>query len=142
MEVALVKVTIFAFLLSFLFSLAQGYSLTLIHTNDNHARFDETDTYGYFCLPKDGQAGKCFGGMARKATMIKQIRSKEQNVLLLSAGDVFTGTIWYRVFRGNATWKFMNKLGYDAMVSWKPRGGRASDYLMVSGSSLFFSVKE
>lgn len=117
MEVAPVKVMIRAFLFLFLFSLVQGFSLTLLHTNDNHVRFEETDTYGYLCLPKDAQAGKCFGGMARKATMIKRIRSQEQNVLLVSAGDVFTGTVWYQVYRGNATRTFMNELGYDAMVS-------------------------
>lgn len=98
-------------------SLAQGFSLTLLHTNDNHARFEETDTYGFLCYPKDAQASKCFGGMARKATMIKKIRSQTKNVLLVSGGDVFTGTVWYQVYRGNATRTFMNELGYDIMVS-------------------------
>ena len=59
----------------------------------------------------------CYGGMARKATMIKKIRSETKNVLLISGGDVLTGTIWYRVYRGNATRFFMNELGYDIMVS-------------------------
>ena len=48
--------------------------------------------------------------------MINQIRSQAKNVLLVSAGDVFTGTLWYQVYRGNATRKFMNELRYDAMV--------------------------
>ena len=48
--------------------------------------------------------------------MLKQIRSQEKNTLLVSGGDVFTGTLWYRVYRGNATFKFMNELGYDALV--------------------------
>lgn len=117
MEVTTVKTVTLAFLCLFLFSLVQGFALTLLHTNDNHARFEETDPYGFFCYPKDAQAGKCFGGMARRATMIKRIRSQEQNVLLVSAGDVFTGTLWYQVYRGNATRTLMNELGYDAMVS-------------------------
>lgn len=48
--------------------------------------------------------------------MIKKIRAEEKNVLLLSGGDVFTGTLWYLAYRGNASRKFMNELGYDAMV--------------------------
>ncbi|XP_067049107.1 5'-nucleotidase-like isoform X2 [Acropora muricata] len=54
--------------------------------------------------------------MARRATEIKRIRSADKNVLLLSGGDVFTGTLWYKVYRGNASRKFMNELGYDAMT--------------------------
>lgn len=114
---ALFKSITLVFLTLSLSSLAQGFSLTLLHTNDNHARFEETDTYGFLCYPKDAQAGKCFGGMARKATMIKKIRSQSKNVLLVSGGDVFTGTVWYQVYRGNATRTFMNELGYDIMVS-------------------------
>lgn len=48
--------------------------------------------------------------------MLKEIRSQEKNTLLVAGGDVFTGTLWYRVYRGNATSKFMNELGYDALV--------------------------
>ena len=98
-------------------SLAQGFSLTILHTNDNHARFEETNVRGFLCNPSDAQAGECYGGMARKATVIKKIRSETKNVLLISGGDVLTGTIWYRVYRGNATRYFMNELGYDIMVS-------------------------
>lgn len=98
-------------------SLAQGFSLTILHTNDNHARFEQTNVRGFLCNPSDAQAGECYGGMARKATMIKKIRSETKNVLLISGGDVLTGTIWYRVYRGNATRFFMNELGYDIMVS-------------------------
>lgn len=116
MKVTPVKALIFGMLFSFAFSVAQGFSLTLLHTNDNHARFEETDSYGFLCYPREAQAGKCFGGMARRATMINQIRSQAKNVLLVSAGDVFTGTLWYQVYRGNATRKFMNELRYDAMV--------------------------
>ena len=111
------KAIILALLFSFALYEVQGFTLTLLHTNDNHGRFEETDSYGFLCYPRDAQAGKCFGGVARRATMLKQIRSQEKNTLLVSGGDVFTGTLWYRVYRGNATSKFMNELGYDALVS-------------------------
>ena len=103
-------------LISFFFSYVGCFSLTLLHTNDNHGRFEQTDTYGYMCLPKDAKASRCFGGVARRATMLKRIRNEESNVLLVSGGDVFTGTLWYEVYRGNATRKFMNEFAYDALV--------------------------
>lgn len=105
-----------SFLILLLVSSVEGFSLTVLHTNDNHGRFEETNTHGFLCSSKDAKAKKCFGGMARRATEIKRIRSEEKNVLLLSGGDVFTGTLWYNVYRGNATRKFMNELGYDAMT--------------------------
>ena len=106
-----------SFFILLLISSVEAFSLTVLHTNDNHGRFEETDPHGFLCYPKYAKANNCFGGMARKATEIKRIRSEEKNVLLLSGGDVFTGTMWYKVYRGNATRKFMNDLGYDAMVS-------------------------
>lgn len=116
MGVRTAKAIISALLFSFVFSEVQSFSLTLLHTNDNHGRFEETDTYGFLCYPRDAKAGKCFGGMARRSTMLKRIRAQEKNVLLVSGGDVFTGTLWYQVYRGNATSRFMNELGYDAVV--------------------------
>ena len=93
---------------------AAPFTLTILHTNDMHARFVETDENGGFlCLPGE----KCFGGIARRASAIARVRSEDANVVLLDGGDVFTGTPWYSVFRGNATSTFMNELRYDAMVS-------------------------
>lgn len=117
------KAIISALLFSFVLYEVQGFSLTLLHTNDNHGRFEETDSYGFLCYPRNAQAGKCFGGVARRATMLKEIRSQEKNTLLVAGGDVFTGTLWYRVYRGNATSKFMNELGYDALVCDIPNQG-------------------
>lgn len=109
-----------AFLVFLRFQLTPGakaFTLTLLHTNDLHARFFETDENGFLCLPKRAEEGECYGGVARRATMIKRTRAEEDNVLLLDAGDVFTGTLWYSVYRGNATSTFLNELEYDAMVS-------------------------
>lgn len=117
------KAIISALLFSFVLYEAQSFSLTLLHTNDNHGRFEETDSYGFLCYPRNAQAGKCFGGVARRATVLKEIRSQEKNTLLVAGGDVFTGTLWYRVYRGNATSKFMNELGYDALVCDIPSQG-------------------
>ncbi|EDO42016.1 predicted protein [Nematostella vectensis] len=98
------------------FVAATGFKLTVLHTNDFHSRFEETNPYGTVCKAQDLAKDGCYGGVARRATEIKRIRAKENNVILLSAGDVFTGTLWYKEYRGNATWSVMNEMGYDAMT--------------------------
>ncbi|WAR07537.1 5NTD-like protein [Mya arenaria] len=92
-----------------------SYELTILHTNDVHARFEQINKYGADCSVDDAAAGKCFGGVARRHTKIKDIRNGHDNVLLLDAGDQFMGTLWFFVHRGNATSYFMNQLGYDVM---------------------------
>lgn len=96
---------------------AADFNLTVLHTNDVHARFEEANKYGGSCSSSDAQSGKCFGGVARRATMINKIKSERSNVLLLDAGDQFQGTLWFYVYKGLACSNFMNQLGYSAMVS-------------------------
>ena len=91
--------------------------LTILHTNDVHARIQETNKYGGTCSERDGKAGKCYGGVARRHALIKEIRKNESNVLLVDAGDQFQGTLWFNVYKGKEARIFMNKLKYDAMVS-------------------------
>lgn len=99
-------------LLGFSVSLSAAWDLVLLHTNDVHARVEETSTHSGRC----GGGGACFAGVARRATMIKKIRSTESNVLLLDAGDQFQGTVWFNFYKGAEAAHFMNKLRYDAMV--------------------------
>ncbi|KAM9496774.1 5'-nucleotidase isoform 1-T1 [Clarias gariepinus] len=90
---------------------AADWELTLLHTNDVHARVEETNKDSGKCTK-----GECFAGVARRSTKIKEIRSKEKNVLLLDAGDQFQGTVWFNVYKGDEAAHFMNKLQYDAMA--------------------------
>lgn len=103
--------------LIFFKSVESNFSVTFLHTNDIHSRIEEIDRYGSMCKVADRQARNCFGGFARLATKVKDIRSKAQNVLLVDGGDQETGTLWYDVYDGNATAFFINKLRYDVMVS-------------------------
>ncbi|XP_048457376.1 5'-nucleotidase isoform X1 [Rhincodon typus] len=84
--------------------------LTILHTNDVHARVEETSEDSSVC------ASNCYAGVARRLTAIRQIREKEKNVLLLDAGDQYQGTIWFNYFKGAEAAHFMRKLGYDAMA--------------------------
>lgn len=87
------------------------FELTLLHTNDVHARVEETSMDSGTCSKPP-----CFAGVARRFTKIREVRSKEKNVLLLDAGDQFQGTVWFNFYKGKEAAHFMNRLGYDAMA--------------------------
>ncbi|RME74026.1 MAG: LysM peptidoglycan-binding domain-containing protein [Chloroflexi bacterium] len=97
---------------------AQGgdFSLTVLHTNDVHARIDQFDKRGNTCDEDELAEGKCFGGVARRKTVIDQVRAEVENVLLVDAGDQFQGTLFYTQYKGGAAQEMMNRLGYDAMT--------------------------
>ena len=86
-------------------------TVTLLHTNDTHSHLEP--------FPRDqelsaGNQGPQQGGVARRKTLIDQIRASEPNVLLLDAGDNFQGTIFYNAWKGSAEIMALNALGYDA----------------------------
>ncbi|GAB6098539.1 5'-nucleotidase C-terminal domain-containing protein [Halanaerocella petrolearia] len=81
---------------------AETVDLTILHTNDTHARVEE---------------GKYAGmGFAKIGTLIKQARKKADNVLLLDAGDTFHGQPIANLSEGESIVKIYNALGYDALV--------------------------
>ncbi|QBP41765.1 cell wall-binding repeat-containing protein [Paenisporosarcina antarctica] len=71
------------------------FSLTVIHSNDTHANLDN---------------------IAKTVTLVKELRTKNPNNLLLNAGDVFSGTLYFNSFKGQADLEFMNMMKYDAMT--------------------------
>lgn len=93
-----------------------GHSLTILHTNDIHSHYDPTNQLGTDCTRAQVQDRRCYGGMARLKAEVDRIRGNRSDVLLLDAGDQFQGTLYYSYYQGNATWQFMNLLGYDAMT--------------------------
>ncbi len=81
--------------------------VTMLHTNDTHGVWPETDYYG---TPE---------GFAFLASLIKAERAQSPNVLLLDAGDTFQGNAFAQYFRNadpNPIAGGMNLLGYDAMT--------------------------
>jgi len=90
--------------------------MTILHTNDTHSHVLEFNKYGSDCSSEDSAAGLCFGGVARRQTLIDQTRLEHQNVLLLDAGDQFQGSLFFTYFKGEVTSYFMNQMKYDAMA--------------------------
>jgi 5'-nucleotidase len=80
--------------------------LTILHTNDVHSRIDP--------FPQDGSRNAGLGGAAKRATLIKKIRSTEKNVLLFDSGDIIQGTPYFNFYGGEIEMKLMKEMGYDA----------------------------
>jgi 5'-nucleotidase / UDP-sugar diphosphatase len=71
------------------------FNLSIMHTNDSHARLDN---------------------VAKKVTAVKEVRAAKPDALLLDAGDVFSGTLYFNEFKGQADLEFMNLMDYDFMT--------------------------
>lgn len=85
---------------------AEGYErLTILHTNDTHSRIDPFPASSKY-------AG--LGGVAKRATLINQIRDENEHVLLLDAGDIFQGTPYFNMYGGELEFKLMSEMKYDA----------------------------
>jgi len=78
----------------------QEKMLTILHTNDQHARV----------APGDGL------GMAKIAGLRDEFIGYNESVLLLDVGDVLHGTTFATLEKGESVVKVMNEVGYDAMT--------------------------
>ncbi|XP_017868238.1 PREDICTED: protein 5NUC-like isoform X1 [Drosophila arizonae] len=100
-------------------SINQVTEFTIIHNNDIHARFEQTNKYGAVCTQEDANMNKCFGGVARIAHVVRKYREEAKNggnpVLYLNAGDTFTGTLWFTIFKDKIASTLLNKLQPDVL---------------------------
>lgn len=71
------------------------FDLTVMHVNDSHAHVEQ---------------------YPRLYTAVNEVRNQYDHTLLLDAGDVFSGTLYFNQYLGLADLYFMNDLGYDAMT--------------------------
>lgn len=92
--------------LSLSFSANGRKHITILHTNDVHSHIEP---FG----PNDPRNPN-MGGVARRATLVEQIRTENPNTLLLDAGDIFQGTPFFNFYGGELEFKLMSKLRYDA----------------------------
>lgn len=82
------------------------YNLTILETNDTHAHLEPF---------KYRNSENLSGGIASRATLIKSIRAKNKNILLLDAGDFSQGTLYYNLYKGYPDLDIMKTIGYDAI---------------------------
>ncbi|TQR18335.1 bifunctional metallophosphatase/5'-nucleotidase [Psychrobacillus soli] len=74
---------------------SRNFKLSIMHVNDIHANTDKA--------PK-------------LVTAVKEVRTQKPDALLLNAGDVFSGTLYFNEFLGQADLEFMNLMKVDAMT--------------------------
>jgi len=90
------------------FTTRETKKITILHTNDVHSHIDP---FG----PDDGRNSNK-GGIARRATIIENIRKENPNTLLLDAGDIFQGTPYFNFYGGELEFKLMSMLKYDVVT--------------------------
>lgn len=84
--------------------------LLILHTNDTHSRVEPIPVTD----PNPEYAGK--GGFVRRATLVKELRKQNKDLLLFDCGDFSQGSPFYNMFKGEVEVKLMNEMGYDAGV--------------------------
>lgn len=96
------------------------YTLHVLHINDFHSRIEPINKYDSTCDAETQAKNECFGGVARLATKIRELRdalkADGQNVIVLDAGDQYQGSLFYTTYKGKDTVEFMNAIGFDAMA--------------------------
>ena len=107
---------IFIYLLTILFfavmsnlTVAQGDVLTILHFNDSHSTLSPLG-------PRTNDLEGTHGGIARVASIIGLTQMTEPNVLVLHAGDVSIGDLFFTKYFAAAELQLMNSLGFEAMA--------------------------
>lgn len=113
---------------------AEGsFKMIILHNNDMHARFEQTGKSSEVCTKTDADNNKCYGGFARVAHEVREYRRRAEageipKVLYLNAGDTYTGTPWFSIFKDKIASDFLELLKPDAIVSKlklsKPKSNR------------------
>ncbi|HPG58833.1 MAG TPA: bifunctional UDP-sugar hydrolase/5'-nucleotidase [Candidatus Wallbacteria bacterium] len=78
-------------------------NLSIYHINDAHSHLTQA---------KDGATKKYYGGASRLKTLLNKTRSSES--IVLAAGDLVQGTLFYNFFHGAADIETFNAVGLDA----------------------------
>ncbi len=79
--------------------------VTILHTNDTHAHLIPFD---------DPSHGKDCGGIVRRAGLMELIKREGNNPLILDSGDIFQGTTFFTLFKGEASYRTAKAIGLDA----------------------------
>ncbi len=76
--------------------------LVILHTNDTHSSIEPTP------------AG--VGGILQRQAIIDSVRRVEKNTLLVDAGDMVQGSLYFKFFRGDVEYPLFNMAGYDIRI--------------------------
>ncbi len=82
-------------------------TLVILHSSEHHG----------VALPLDQPGDIRVGGLARRATIVEEVRGEGAPVLMVDSGDILIGTALSSWFRGEPDIRAMNLIRYDAMVA-------------------------
>lgn len=77
--------------------------LVIIHTNDTHSMIDPEIATG-------------LGGVARRKVLIDSIRAEHPDAVVVDAGDIVQGTLYFHLYKGEVEQEMLNELGYDIQI--------------------------
>lgn len=81
---------------------ASAEKLIILHTNDTHSAIEPN---------KDGT-----GGVLQLKAVVDSVRKAEKNVILVNAGDIVQGSLYFKYFRGDVEYPLNNMVGYDINI--------------------------
>lgn len=97
------------------------FVLNILHINDFHSRFESITGTDSTCSAEGESKGECFGGVGRLKTAIDQkrdaLKGAGENVVLLSAGDNFQGSLYYTKYKSRVVTDFFNQMDFDVVAT-------------------------
>lgn len=99
----------FVFFTFFVVSTAAQTEITILHMNDSHSTLAPIG-------PRDQDLNGTLGGIARAATVIGAERAADPNLLLLHAGDISIGDLFFNAYFQVPELTWMGMIGFDAMT--------------------------
>lgn len=81
---------------------ASAEHLVILHTNDTHSTIEPL---------RDGA-----GGILQRQAVIDSVRRAEKNTLLVDAGDMVQGSLYFKYFRGDVEYPLFEMAGYDIRI--------------------------
>jgi 5'-nucleotidase len=92
---------------------AQDFTLTVLHVNDTHSKFEPSQTRLTLDLDDQLKARPVYvelGGFPQVAEVIDRLRAKEPNPILVHAGDFVQGSLYFTKYNGVADLLFWNRM--------------------------------
>ena len=88
---------------------AQSGQITLLHIGDTHSHLA---AWG----PKEGSLDGTLGGIAKAAFLVATERISDPNALLVHAGDIMDGDVFFNEYLGVPELQLLKSIGVDALV--------------------------